>query len=714
MPFNAPPHILAIPIEIWVEIFEYFAPSAWQGPFPTGVHSDTVREGLVWKTPGRRSLHNLSQVCSLFYDLATRVSLRFIVVTQRLGPQFWAQRVARAGKGNLTKRLEIINVDSGLLPLLLELANVQDIYLHYPVSNRTRTSRTTDLAQPTYQHLTNLTLYGLSVLEIADLLPRLSTAASALQRLWLPVAIDHERPLIAPIIRYTLPQLQWLIVGTPVRRYQLRVERDALLVLLRLFGNMLDLPSLRRFDCFGRVGYPDSFLAKFGEELEVIALTSDDDDAFAWGVEFPAHCPRLKSVIVVLITQDRMSDTLTFPTSVKRLVLLIPPARTRRHNERELRGLKLLRRVLYNVSRRRFSTLNSIIIYAGVSKPKGLSAASTMSPDVPTYKIARRGFKLVLAYCTLRELKIFSDLPVTGEMARMELMERVWSLLKDSGLAPERTIERMREGNVVVTGPHVLNVLLPDCHIDDRLCFCCPTWGKEAFLEFLQHSTYRVLSADNQVARDEFYGLQSAHTGCRHATFLANEDGHSITLLESVSMSPLVPVFFSPTTAGMNYISADGVACLYPGMTLSKTCLTNYARHLSDDDRRVLLDMYATHGFEVIGSCEAWHSHGMTEDKYTAPESAGYCQRKTKRIDRPDALMLPFAKRGFVPIRPFTRWRLGHNVQRPEDGSWEEKDVVASVEAEGGSFIEYDADQPIFRLNPLLHAGIATAMIMHH
>ncbi|KAF6745918.1 hypothetical protein DFP72DRAFT_1076898 [Ephemerocybe angulata] len=332
-----------------------------------------------------------------------------------------------------------------------------------------------------------------------------------------------------------------------------------------------------------------------------------------------------------------------------------------------------------------------------------------MAPDDPTYDIPRRAFRLVLVYCTLRELEIFSDLPAAGEMSRLELTQRVDSLLEENGLPPEMTLRRMREGNVVFTGARILRVLLPGCNVDDTLSFCCPGWGRDSFLQFLLLSGYRVESEDDQTVEDEDYGRQRSHSGCRHGMLLVNGDGCSITVLESVSMSPLVPVFFSPTTASMNYISADGVACLYPDTTLNKTGLTNYARYLSDEERRRRLEPYIAQGFQVIDSCEVWHSHGSADGGYTQADLPVHCQRKSRRIDRPDALMVPFAKGGFVPVRPFARWRLGHN-RLSHSGSHEEKDVLVSVEAEGGSFIEYNLHQKTFELEDLLYGYLVAQL----
>ncbi|KAF6745919.1 hypothetical protein DFP72DRAFT_1076899 [Ephemerocybe angulata] len=355
MALKAPRHISAIPVEIWAETFEYFAPTPRQGPFTTDVHSDAIREGVTWIAPGGHSLESLSQVCSLFYNLAMRLVRRLMLVTRRYDLQFWSERVARFGKGNLTRRLEIIDVRSGaLLPLLQQLPKIQDIYLRNSLSATTAVSHTTDLAEPTYQHLTNLTLSGLSPRDIADVLSRLSTAAKALQRLWIPRARSEDGRSMALMGRYMLPCLEWLIVGSTTRRGW---GGDGLGALLRLLTEMFDLPRLRRVDNFD--GCQHSFFATFGAALEVVAIASNDF-RLASNVDLAAECPQLRTIIIALVSQDGFSKRLILPPTVNRLVLRVPHYPSMQHRQGEEEGLGRLRVALYDIARRRLPSVETI------------------------------------------------------------------------------------------------------------------------------------------------------------------------------------------------------------------------------------------------------------------------------------------------------------------------------------------------------------------
>ncbi|KAF6749193.1 hypothetical protein DFP72DRAFT_819146, partial [Ephemerocybe angulata] len=177
----------------------------------------------------------------------------------------------------------------------------------------------------------------------------------------------------------------------------------------------------------------------------------------------------------------------------------------------------------------------------------------------------------ILSHCSLREIGIVSDFPTAGPIARMELKERVARVLRKKGLDPDETLSRMRESNVVMEGQGILQVLLPECEVGDEISFCCPGWGREPFCQYLRTAGYEVEDEDDQTAEVPDDGLHNLYTGCRCVRLLRNENGSTIAVDESVSMSPLVPIFFGVTTVSMNYVSAEGVACFYPDLTLKKS-----------------------------------------------------------------------------------------------------------------------------------------------
>ncbi|KAF6749622.1 hypothetical protein DFP72DRAFT_913110 [Ephemerocybe angulata] len=361
MHLSAPRYISNMPHEIWLEIFEYFAPTPRQLPMPRDPQSPLVREGVAWTSPNPNTLYVLSQVCSLFNNLAMQVARRQLVVGPHYDIHFWVNALAKDGKGHLVKRIEVHNVHSGLLHGLMRfLPNATDMYLRHTNASITNNPLTTGtgVVQTNFQSLTDLTLSGLSAFATFQVLRNLSTVARALERLWLFHLMRGDANLSTAGGRYTLPHLEWLIVGAPGGRWQPGRADDAMRAILTAVPAMFDLPRIKRFDNLDVLGYQEPFFSRFGQQLEVIAITSEDLDLDT-NADFPAHCPNLKTVVIVLIHRHLRMAMLQLPASVERIVIRIPeflPWQAEEH------GVALLRQALCNIAHRRPPALDTVAI----------------------------------------------------------------------------------------------------------------------------------------------------------------------------------------------------------------------------------------------------------------------------------------------------------------------------------------------------------------
>ncbi|KAF6765873.1 hypothetical protein DFP72DRAFT_838493 [Ephemerocybe angulata] len=240
---------------------------------------------------------------------------------------------------------------------------------------------------------------------------------------------------------------------------------------------------------------------RFGEQLKVIAITSEDYDLDT-NVNFAGHCPNLKTVIIILMCRDRGIATLKLPQSVDHIVIHILEFLPWQAEEE---GLALLCQALYHISRRRPSCLETIVI-SGITHwghSSGWLCWCISHDDSPS----------------LQELEILSDLLTAGPIARMELKKRVAAVLNGKGLDADQTLCRMCAINTVMEGPVIL----------------------------------QIKEEDDQTIEVPDDGPYNLHIGSRHITMLWNRDGCTIAIHESVSMSPLVLIFFADTTASMNY-----------------------------------------------------------------------------------------------------------------------------------------------------------------
>ncbi|KAF6749192.1 hypothetical protein DFP72DRAFT_1073324 [Ephemerocybe angulata] len=360
MSLNGPRHIAKVPLEIWLECFEYLAPTARQTPLPQDVESTAVREGVAWVSPCPHALYHLSQVCVLFNQLAMRVARRRLVIGPSHDIEFWVQSLSKRGGGDVVKRVEINNLHSGLLEVLIRLLpNVTDMYLRHCSAAITRIPPLNGSLQPGFQRLTDLTLSGLSAFATMQVLCNLSTVAKTLERLWLVQAMRGDaNPTTAGTRRYTFANLQWLIVGAPGRRFQPGRADEPMREILTALTGMFELPRIKRFDNLDALGYQASFFIRFGQQLEAIAITSEDYDLDTHG-NFPLHCPNLKTVIIVIVLMHLRICSLALPEGVNRLVLRSPELLPWQVEEQRM---QLLRRALYDSSRRSLSCLKTIAI----------------------------------------------------------------------------------------------------------------------------------------------------------------------------------------------------------------------------------------------------------------------------------------------------------------------------------------------------------------
>lgn len=122
------------------------------------------------------------------------------------------------------------------------------------------------------------------------------------------------------------------------------------------------------------------------------------------------------------------------------------------------------------------------------------------------------------------------------------------------------------------------------------LDFYCPVDNARQALDWFNKMGYSVadqskeyvsLSGLNETVYEE-QGVE-VHLGARNcikAVFTMAHPNFSktINLIQSSSSSALAPIVFFHSTLVMNYVSADGVACAYPSLTLNGTgaCVTHY------------------------------------------------------------------------------------------------------------------------------------------
>jgi hypothetical protein len=168
-------------------------------------------------------------------------------------------------------------------------------------------------------------------------------------------------------------------------------------------------------------------------------------------------------------------------------------------------------------------------------------------------------------------------------LAGRALKDQVNDLFRSSSLDPEATFQMMDNTDTVLSGSGPLKIITQgDWHNND-LDFYTGKSSSDPVIQFFQQQGFQVVTiVDLEYGPDL---TPSSQNGLSPANSVQERVGgnycidkvftleHSVlknklNLIESASESPLAPIAFFHSTLVMNFISADGVVCGYPLMTL--------------------------------------------------------------------------------------------------------------------------------------------------
>ncbi|KAF6744349.1 hypothetical protein DFP72DRAFT_82571 [Ephemerocybe angulata] len=184
--------------------------------------------------------------------------------------------------------------------------------------------------------------------------------------------------------------------------------------------------------------------------------------------------------------------------------------------------------------------------------------------------------ELILGILPLTSLRVLGNLPRMRDVIRRHLKERVErvlkAFLKDD---VDNCLAMMRLTGTVLSGSAALKVVLPDSGPPGDLNFYCPIHkAREAANYFARAAGFarlRLPTITIAVQRTPFNNLDVNNGVRKIYRFKSVYTGQTITLSESISASPPVPIFFFHTSFLMNCVSGRGVICFYPELTEAYT-----------------------------------------------------------------------------------------------------------------------------------------------
>ncbi|KAH6903740.1 hypothetical protein BKA70DRAFT_1227665 [Coprinopsis sp. MPI-PUGE-AT-0042] len=149
-------------------------------------------------------------------------------------------------------------------------------------------------------------------------------------------------------------------------------------------------------------------------------------------------------------------------------------------------------------------------------------------------------------------------------MASRHLNERVDALFRRSGLPPLETKQMLGCTDSRVTGSTAL-VASVECDFTNQdIDIITPNSQSENVIKFLKQCKFTEAPANVDAEEEDAYtrngAIEKVHT-------LFNAAGRKVNVCQSENESSVAPILLFHNTCVMNWISFDGVTCLYPALT---------------------------------------------------------------------------------------------------------------------------------------------------
>ncbi|KAJ3518796.1 hypothetical protein NMY22_g13503 [Coprinellus aureogranulatus] len=275
------------------------------------------------------------------------------------------------------------------------------------------------------------------------------------------------------------------------------------------------------------------------------------------------------------------------------------------------------------------------------------------------------------------------------DQVRYALKEKVNDLFARFHLGVSQTWNTMRTTNTILSGSAVLQIIDGTGWEIGDLDFYTPNDQYRRVLAWFKWWGYRVIKAiaprgDSATWMDAEYGANNCIAG---VWVLEHEEyGTMVNVIRSTTSSPFAPLAFFHSTLVMNFISARGVVCAYPKLTLKRKGLMNIHTMpaLRPIPQRTLLALvkYQERGYRFVQGQE-------NDTSYNATDPLAY-----RRWTDKHSTALSFKRDGIVQIKPPTIWRLAFREYRR--GSFDDYSPSVKVRGPEGEWAEewYNWESP--------------------
>ncbi|KAF6747823.1 hypothetical protein DFP72DRAFT_854021 [Ephemerocybe angulata] len=283
-------------------------------------------------------------------------------------------------------------------------------------------------------------------------------------------------------------------------------------------------------------------------------------------------------------------------------------------------------------------------------KTKGMSIFRTKEGPFPLEMVDQ-----VLQYLPLQPLSVLANLRDMEAVVKEHLERRITNTISSFSLHAKKTLNMMEETGTVLSGSAALEITSPGSCVPEDLNFYSPSGAAEATVEQILLTSGFALIQEPETAilteRTPFSKL-NVNNGVKRVFRLSHRTtGKRVTVIESLSPSPLVPIFFFHLTTLMNCVTGRGAISFYPDLTETYTAMMNPRRNFAVVHKPMELVKWQGRGTAIVRDCDEFHP--------SRPNSAthgkrGMCQRAFRHSQ--DGWSLSTDSK----LGPTIAWRLGH------------------------------------------------------
>ncbi|KAF5311405.1 hypothetical protein D9611_011594 [Ephemerocybe angulata] len=271
----------------------------------------------------------------------------------------------------------------------------------------------------------------------------------------------------------------------------------------------------------------------------------------------------------------------------------------------------------------------------------------------------------ILAYLPLPDLISLSNVSSGEGEIKEHLRSRVCRALAKVGVDPESLLNVMRKTGAVISGSTALEVVVPgSCTPNDINLYCPQGKAVETSDLLLEDDAYEKIRSPEGARLSERIRVETfdLNNGVSQILRFKHKSGASLNLMESLSHSPLAPIFFFHNTILMNCITSDEVISFYPLSTSSLTGLKNNRSARPSTHSPEKLKKWETWGFNIFTSCDADHANHVF---WNPTPKHGFCHFEYRSTnDRHCARMTFSSVHGPKLTGPNLCWRLGFDTRQ--------------------------------------------------